>query len=208
MTRAPLAGPDEAPASVPAPAPSLGDLFLGFLGVSLSGFGGVLPFARREIVERRRWLTAQEFTDLLATCQFLPGPNIVNLSVAMGRRFHGAAGAASAVLGLLGAPVLLAIALGALYARFQHVHVLRGAYRGVAAGAAGLVVAMAAKITAPLVRQRPLATAPIALLAFVGAGLLRWPLPWILLLVTPLSVAAAFLDAARAPRARGGRGPR
>ena len=67
-------------------APSLPQLFLAFLTMSLSGFGGVLPWARRMLVEERRWMTAQEFNDAYALCQFLPGPNIVNLSVVFGSR--------------------------------------------------------------------------------------------------------------------------
>src|SRR5690349_2770346 len=98
--------------------PSLLALFLGFLSVGLFGFGGVLPWARRMVVEQRRWMTAAEFTDMLGLCQFLPGGNIMNVTIALGARFHGAAGAATAFVGLMAAPVAIVIALGVIYDRF------------------------------------------------------------------------------------------
>src|SRR5271154_3897022 len=103
------------PSTVPPPAPSLREIFLSFVLVSIMGFGGVLPWARRMIVERRRWLTEAEFLDLLALCQFLPGPNICNLSIAVGARFHGVKGSAASLLGMILLPFVIVIALGALY---------------------------------------------------------------------------------------------
>src|SRR5215217_829654 len=97
------------------PVPGLAALFLGFASISAIGFGGVLPWARRLTVERRHWLTAAEFTDLLALCQFLPGPNVINLAVVLGTRYHGAAGAVAALAGILAVPVAIIIGLGALY---------------------------------------------------------------------------------------------
>jgi chromate transporter len=93
------------------PPPSLRALFGGFFLIGMFGVGGVLAMARRIIVEERRWLSAAEFTDLLALCQFLPGPNVVNLSVALGGRFHGPAGAITALGGLLGGPVAVGLGL-------------------------------------------------------------------------------------------------
>jgi chromate transporter len=95
--------------------PGLSELFFGFLTVAMSGFGGVLPWARRVFVEQRRWLSEREFAEALALCQFLPGPNIVNMGVIVGSRFHGAAGAVVSVAGLVGAPLLIMMACGALY---------------------------------------------------------------------------------------------
>ncbi|MBV8576720.1 MAG: chromate transporter, partial [Acetobacteraceae bacterium] len=99
------------------PHPTIGALFSGFFSTGISGFGGTLPWARRMLVEQRRWLTGPEFTDTLALCQFLPGPNVVNLSIAVGARFQGAAGALAAITGLLAAPVAIVIVLGVIYAR-------------------------------------------------------------------------------------------
>jgi len=167
----------------------LRDLFGGFLEVGMLGFGGVLPLARRMIVERRRWLSPAEFTDLLALCQFLPGPNVVNLSVALGGRLRGPAGALAALAGLLGGPVLAVIALGAVYGRFAHVPEVARALDGLASTAAGLVLATALRIAAPL-RHRPGGVA-VALAALLGVALLRLPLPLVLVVVAPVGMLLA-----------------
>ena len=178
--------------SPPADAPGPRVLFLGFLSVGLSGFGGVLPFARRMLVEERRWMTADAFNETFALCQSLPGPNIVTMSAVIGSRFAGAPGALAAVFGLLGAPVAIILVLGALYTRFGAVGALPGAILALGAAASGLVLATAAKMATPLIRKKPLATIPIAGLAFVGAGLMRFPLIWVLLAVAPISIIIAW----------------
>ena len=165
------------------PAPGLWGLFGGFLQVGMLGFGGVLPLARRMVVERRRWLSAGEFTDLLALCQFLPGPNVVNLAIALGGRFRGPAGALAAVLGLLGGPVAVVIGIGAVYGRFAAVPAVAHGLAGLAAAASGLVLATALRIAAPL-RRRPAGLA-VALLALLAVALLRVPLLLVLLVLTP-----------------------
>ena len=172
-----------------APDVSLGALFRAFFSTSLSGFGGVLPWARRMIVDDRRWMSEAEFLDVLAVCQLLPGPNIVNVAIAVGARFHGALGAVVAFLGLIAGPLALVILLGTLYARYADLAPLRGALSGISAVAAGLVIAMALRMARTLER-RPAAVV-IAALAFVAAGLLRWPLVWIVLGLGPISVALA-----------------
>ena len=99
-------------------APKLFDLFSGFFLVGVFGFGGVLPWARRMIVEQRKWLTATEFTEMLGLCGFLPGGNIMNVTVALGSRFHGILGAVCCFLGLMTAPVAIVIGLGMVYDRY------------------------------------------------------------------------------------------
>ena len=174
------------------PDPSPIGLFLGFSWIAVLAFGGVLPWARFVLVERRRWLTPDEFIDMLALCQLLPGPNIVNMSVAIGARFHGARGAIASVLGLLVLPVTIVLLLVSLYARFSEVPAVQGALSAMAAAAAGLVVAMAVKLAEPMLRQRFWLTAPVMALTFIGIGLLRWPLWPVILVVAPLSVAIAW----------------
>jgi chromate transporter len=171
------------------PAVSRSALFLGFLRVALSGFGGVMPWARRMIVEDKRWMGEREFLDLLALCQLLPGPNIVNVSIAVGARFHGISGALLAFTGLMLGPLTLIVALGLLYAGYGHAAPVRGALSGISAVAAGLVIAMALRMAGTL-RARPVALV-IALLGFTGAGILRVPLGWVVLVLAPLSVALA-----------------
>jgi chromate transporter len=170
--------------------PGLGALFMGFLTIGVCGFGGVLPWARRMIVEQRRWMTAGEFSDLLGLCQFLPGGNVINLSVAIGARFAGAAGSVAAFTGLMAAPMAIVLGLGVLYAHSSDLPVVRHGMAGLAATASALVLATAWKIAAPL-RSRP-AGIVVALATFVAVAVLRWPLPLVLLAAAPLSILLAW----------------
>ncbi len=182
-----------------APAPTSREIFMGFLGLGLTSFGGALPLARRTIVERHRWLTGAEFTDLLGLCQFLPGGNVINLSVALGMRFRGLRGALAGILGLIAGPSLVVIALGVLYEHTQDDPRIKHLFAGLAAAAAGLLIAMAVKILLPL-RHDPRAAA-IAALGFVSIALLRFPLLPTMLVLTPLSIAVAA-QVAKAEAAR------
>ena len=175
------------------PAPTCVELARGFCGVGLLGFGGVLPWARRMVVEQRRWLSPPEFNDLLALCQFLPGPNVVNLSVALGARFQGARGALAALFGLLAAPVAIVTVLGALYGRYASQPVVHGAFTGLASAASGLVVANAAKIAWPI--RHELRPVLVAVVAFAALTVLRLPLLPTLVVLAPLSVVIAKVEA-------------
>jgi chromate transporter len=156
------------------PAPGLASLFLSFFTIGLCGFGGVGPWARRMVVEQRQWMTAAEFTDMLGLCQFLPGGNVINLTIALGARFHGVAGSLAAFLGLMTAPVAIVIGLGAIYDQYAGLPTVRHGFAALAAAASALVLANALKIAAPL-RGRPLA-AGIAVVTFVAIALVRLPL--------------------------------
>lgn len=172
-----------------APAPGVAEIFGAFLGVGLMGFGGVLPLARRMLVEQRKWLDPAEFTDLLALCQFLPGGNVINLACAVGLKFRGIPGALAGLVGLLAAPIAIAIALGAVYARYQGEPVVRHLFAGLAAAAAGLVLAVAAKLAAPVLRNP--AGIGVAIAAFVAIAVLRLPLIWTMAVLAPISVLLA-----------------
>ncbi len=173
----------------PAP-PTLPGLFFGFLTVGMCGFGGTLPWARRMVVEQRRWMTAAEFTDMLGLCQFLPGGNILNLTVALGARFHGVAGSAAAFFGVMAAPMTIVLMLGVVYERYADLPEVHAAFNGLAAAATALVLATALKIAAPL-RTRVLDIG-IAVATFAGIALVRWPLPLVLAIVAPLSILIAY----------------
>ncbi|MBP0492245.1 chromate transporter [Roseomonas sp. SG15] len=172
------------------PPPSCTDLFLGFLGLGLMGFGGVLPMARRMLVEDRRWLAPDQFTELLGLCQFLPGGNIINLSVAVGLEFRGVAGAMSAILGLILGPTAVVIGLGVLYDQYKDDPTLRHIFMGLAAAAAGLLVATAWKMLVPL-RARPV-TLGIVLLTALAIAVLRLPLLPSMAVLAPLSILATW----------------
>ena len=165
-------------------------LFWGFLKIGLSGFGGVMPFAHRMIVERSAWLSEREFTESLSLAQFLPGPNIVNLSVIIGRRFRGPLGAVAATLGLMLMPLVIVLLLAMLYAEFAHVDAVRGASSGVSAAASGLVLSVALKLAKPMLRDPRLVC--IGAITFIAIGILRLPLLWSLALLAPSSIALAW----------------
>jgi chromate transporter len=170
------------------------ELFVGFLKIGLSGFGGVMPFARRMIVEQRRWLSELEFLDVLSLSQFLPGPNIVNVSIIVGRRFRGVAGAIAAATGLMLMPLVIVLSLATLYAEFAQIDAVRGACNGVSASASGLIVATALKLARPL--KSSAWQVAISAVAFVGIALVRVPLLWMLVLLCPISLALAWRDRA------------
>src|SRR6202140_5125295 len=150
-TPIPVPPPSIAPDPV---APRLLELFIAFSLISLSGFGGVLYWSRRMMVDERKWMTAEEFNEAYALCNFLPGPNIVNFSVVFGRQVGGTVGALVALLGLLGPPFLLVTLLGLLYTYYGDIAALQRVLGGVAAAAAGLHISTGPKMAGPLLRQR------------------------------------------------------
>jgi chromate transporter len=184
---APPPAPDQA-----VPRPSIAELFRAFAGVSLSSFGGVLAWSRRMLVEDKRWMTAAEFNDVLALCQFLPGPNIVNVCAVFGVRVRGIAGALACLTGLLGPSIVLMIAAGTLYRSFGSLPALRGVLSGLAAAAAGMIIATAVQMAEPLRRFRPGPEHAVALAAFVAVGVLRLSLPLVLLVLVPTSIGLAW----------------
>ena len=185
-------------AAIPAPhpptpsPPGLIALFTAFAKMSLSGFGGVLYWARRAIVEQHRWMTADEFNETYALCHFLPGPNIVNLSLVFGSRFRGIAGGIAAFAGLIGPPMVVATILAALYARFGEIDALRRILAGVSCAAVGLLIANILRMMMPLIKRRDLVGLVLMAVVFLAVGLLRLPLPAVLLVAIPLSIAITF----------------
>jgi chromate transporter len=175
--------------------PSLLQLFVGFAKVGLSGFGGVLPFARRMLVERNRWLSAAEFNSLLGLCQFLPGPNVVNLSVCLGARFHGAIGSLVATLGLIVPPFLIVLLLGQAYSLWGHLPLAQDMLRGVGAVGSALLFATALKMARNL--KEPRVFLPFALLILAAVAVLRWPLPPLMVVLLAVTATLAYRRARR-----------
>ena len=161
------------------------ELFWACNALALQGFGGVLAVAQRELVERRRWLTREQFLELMSISQILPGPNIVNLGLMLGDRWFGLRGAMAALAGLLCVPLLIVLGLAALYSEFAHWPAVAGALRGMGAVAAGLVMATAMKLSSAL--QSNVLGVPLCLgvagLAFVAIAWLRWPLIGVLVVL-------------------------
>jgi chromate transporter len=144
------------------------------------------------IVEQRRWMTNEEFNEAFALSQFLPGPNLVNFSVVFGLRFGGPAGAAVTLAGLMGPPLVIVTFLGMLYARFGDIEVLSRILSGITAAAAGLLIAVVAKMAAPMFLKKWNSAPGIAILAFLGVAIMQWPLPWVFAVLAPISVALAW----------------
>src|SRR5580698_7319167 len=163
--------PGSAPESLTSQPPGLIALCVAFAKMSLAGFGGVLAFARRGIVDQHRWMTAEEFNETFALCHFLPGPNIVNLSVVFGSRFRGIGGAIAAFAGLVGPPLVLVTILAALYAHFGQVDALRRILAGVSCAAVGLLISVFFRMAMPLVRKRDLVGLAVLAAVFIAIGI-------------------------------------
>jgi chromate transporter len=172
--------------------PSVLEIFLAFSGIALIGFGGVLPFARYMMVEKRGWFTGKEFAELLAFSQFLPGGNIVNMGVVVGQRYRGVPGSVAAVAGLIFWPTLIVLTLGSLYTSYADSALLHHTLAGMAAAAAGLILSMVAKMATPLFQRGAGISLAFAVLAFIGVAVFQFPLVLVLLVVAPLSIAAAW----------------
>jgi chromate transporter len=170
--------------------PDLRALFLGFSSVGLSGFGGVLPFARRMLVEERRWMTAEEFNAQLGLCQFLPGPNVVNLAVVVGKRYCGLSGAIVAPVGLLAGPFAIVLLLAMLYDAYGSLPLAQGMLRGIAAVGCGLLFAMAWRM-GMAIKDKPWFLPFTALVVAAIAGL-RWPMPIVMVAGLVLSGGVAY----------------
>jgi chromate transporter len=183
--------------SQPSPRPcpqSLTDLFVTFTLLALQGFGGVLAVVQRELVERKRWLTQEEFLEEWAVAQIMPGPNVVNLSMMIGSRYFGWRGALAALGGMLALPLVLILLLALLHGQIATDPRVAGALRGMAAVSAGLIGATGLKMLSALrnnVLALPLSIA-LALIAFVLVALLRVPLPAVLLGIGPLACLLAW----------------
>jgi chromate transporter len=167
-----------------------GELFRTFARMSLVGFGGVMPWARRMLVDERRWLDDREFAELLSLGQILPGPNICNIAVVVGYRFCGWRGSAAAALGLLGPPFVIVLTLGALYHRFGYLSAVQGALRGMTAVAAGLVLMTGLKLA--LAQPRTVRGLVFGLLSLSCVGFLRAPLGATMLVLIPCALLAEW----------------
>ena len=166
------------------------DIFLTFARIGLSGFGGVLFWMRRVLIQEKRWVTDEEMLEGLAIGQILPGPNVYNLAFMLGHRWFGLRGAFAAVAGLLAAPIVILVTLGLLYKAYSNVEILQHALRGMAAVAAGLLLASAVGMAVTLPRR--LVPWLFMLLAFGGVGVMRWPLLYVMVVLAPFAMYFAW----------------
>jgi chromate transporter len=171
---------DSAPLLQPA---SKTDLFVTFTLLALQGFGGVLAIAQRVLCEQKHWLTREQFVEILAVGQVLPGPNICNVALMVGDRFFGWRGAFAALAGMMAVPAVLVLLLAMTYAQFAAVPAVAGALQGMGAVSAGLISGTAFKLISAL-RRSPMGIPVCTVLGiamFSAVALLRWPLAWVLL---------------------------
>jgi len=170
------------------------ELFVAFTTMSLQGFGGVLPITQRVLVEQRRWLTREQFVEMLSVSQVLPGPNVVNLALMYGDRCFGLRGAFAALAGMLVVPTLIVLVLTALYGHYADNPVVTGALRGMGAVASGLVTATALKLASTL-RRNVMGlgwSLGFGLLTIVAIAWLRVPLVWVVLGLGAIAIAVAY----------------
>ncbi len=188
--------PEELPLNSPR---SKTDLFVSFTFLALQGFGGVLSVVQREVVERKRWMTNAQFVEDWAIAQILPGPNVVNFCLVFGGRHLGLLGALAALAGLLMAPTAVLIVIALFFSGVSDLAWAQGALRGMGAVAAGMFAATGIKLMSAL-QLNPMGWTVCTLVmasTFIGVGLLRWPLIWVLLGIGSLACAWAYLQLVR-----------
>jgi chromate transporter len=178
------------PPAVSPPA-TLRELFLGFLSIGARSFGGVMPWAHRVMVEERRWITAADFTETVGLCQFLPGPNIGNTSVVLGKRWFGWRGSIVGFAGLIALPFVWVLALAAFYSDYATIPLVKAIVIGVGAAGAGLFIGTAAKLFRPLARKPAAWVVVMGCFLSVAVGRVS------LLAVIPIAVAIAYFLSAK-----------
>ncbi|MBF0325915.1 chromate transporter [Magnetospirillum moscoviense] len=171
----------------PRENPTVWGLFVLFSRLALIGFGGVMPWARRALVEQKKLLTPEEFAEIFAFAQMLPGPTICNLAIIIGQRRRGVPGAVAAVTGMVLLPSAVVLALGVVYARIGTMPLVQDVIRGMSVVAAAMVAAMALA----MIRSLPLAPVPVlfALAMFAGVGVMHWPLPAVMVVLATAAIA-------------------
>ena len=175
------------------------DLFLSLTWLALQGFGGVLAVVQRVLVEEKRWMTREQFVEDWAVAQIMPGPNVVNLSLMIGGRYFGLAGALAGVAGMLAAPMVVALLLAMAFGGVSDAAWAQGALRGMGAVSAGLIAAVGLKLITAL-KGNPMGLpvcVALAVLSFLGVGVMRWPLAWVLMATGLLGCGWAYVQLAR-----------
>jgi chromate transporter len=187
---------DQAPLNHPQ---SKADLFWSFTILALQGFGGVLAVVQRELVEKKRWMSREQFIEDWAVAQIMPGPNVINLALMIGGRYFGMAGALAGIAGMLAAPMVVVLMLAIAFGGVSDAPWAQGALRGMGAVSAGLIAAVGLKLISAL-RKIPMGMPACVLLAaasFVGVGVMRWPLLHVLLSTGLVACSWAFWQLAK-----------
>jgi chromate transporter len=168
-------------------------LFISFSKIGMSGFGGVLPWARRTLVERDKILTSEEFSAILGICQIVPGPNIVNLAVCVGSRFAGAKGAFASVMGLTLGPISLVMLLAVLYDHYSYLDSVKGILRGISAVGVGLIASTGFKMLRDEFRYPAMLL--VVIITILAVCYFHLGLGWVVLIASPLALFLAWKKA-------------
>ncbi len=179
----------------PPPRPGLAALTLTYAKIGLIGFGGVNAWARRVIVEEKRWLTEQDYAEVLGLGQVLPGPNAMNVAIQLGERWHGGVGAVAAPFALFAGPLAVLVGLAVLHDAYGELPLVKAVLGGVACAAAGMIIGTAMKMTGKLKPSLPILL--VGLAALIGSFVLRLPLPAVVLGLAPFGIWAAWWTARR-----------
>jgi chromate transporter len=169
------------------------ELFISFSKIGMSGFGGVLPWARRTLVERDKVLTSEEFSAILGICQIVPGPNIVNLAVCVGSRFGGARGAIAAVMGLTLGPISIVMLIALLYEHYSNLDAVKGLLRGISAVGVGLIASTGFKMLKDEFRYPAMFL--VVIITMISASYFHLGLGWVVLISSPLALILAWKKA-------------
>ncbi len=175
---------------MPPSSPTLAELFLAFLQIGVSAFGGAMPWARRILVEQRAWLDDEGFTEMLTICQAVPGPNIVNVSVFYGAKTRGVLGALASFLGLVGIPLAILLTLNVLYQHYADLPQVKSALLGMAAVATGFMFSMPLKLAQPLLRKGVAVALMLAAITLIVV--FHWTMPLVLLCCGAIGVVLAW----------------
>jgi chromate transporter len=169
---------------------SRSELLAACLKIGLLGFGGVMPWARRVMVDERAWLTDREFVEMIGMCQVLPGPNVVNLAVVVGSRAQGPIGSLLALTGILFVPIVIVVILAIFYSTVAQSPLARDAIGAASAAGAGLIVGTATRLV--ISTRPPLRGLVMGAAAFVSVGVLHWPLLWVLPALAALAITVEW----------------
>lgn len=174
-----------------APIP-LRDILLSFLRLGATSFGGgTTAWTHRETVERRGWISEQAFLQALTVGQVLPGANPVNLAVFLGMQMRGAAGATVAAVGMILPAFVLILVLAGIYQSVKGYPEAQAVLTGLAC--VGIAATLTSGVKTGRQLRGKLVPILIAAVVFVLVGVLRWPLVWVVLALTPASFAAAYI---------------
>jgi chromate transporter len=179
---------------LPAQPASRKELFVVFTVLALQGFGGVLAIAQRVLCEQKRWLTREQFVEILSVAQVLPGPNVCNVALMVGDRFFGWRGAFAALAGMMAIPLAIVLLVTVAYAQYAVHPAVAGALKGMGAVSAGLIIGTGLRVAGAL-RTNPMRIPFCGALfaaTFGAVALLRWPLVWVILVLGPVACAYAW----------------